>query len=127
MATSTTTALEEPVTSITSTIQEPEKATYRDRNRTYLPNGNSDNETSTVHSLASSISTAPTMIGSLHVGDGKYLCNGYQSNVFCTQVDQDKSSSDDVYSNSTDGGYGWFVVFGSFLAYLTSFGLESCW
>ncbi|KAI7882516.1 MFS general substrate transporter [Lichtheimia hyalospora FSU 10163] len=64
MTTITTTALEEPVTSITSTIQEPEKATHRDRNRTYLPNGNSDNETSTVHSPASSISTAPTMIGS---------------------------------------------------------------
>ena len=70
MTTITTTALEEPVTSITSTIQEPEKATHRDRNRTYLPNGNSDNETSTVHSPASSISTAPTMVGSDDVGDG---------------------------------------------------------
>ncbi|KAJ8662864.1 hypothetical protein O0I10_001040 [Lichtheimia ornata] len=70
-----TITLEEPVTSITSTIQEPEKATYRDRNRTYLPNGNSDNETSTVHSPASSISTAPTVIGSDDVdgGDGKSL------------------------------------------------------
>lgn len=65
-----TITLEEPVTSITSTIQEPEKATYRDRNRTYLPNGNSDNETSTVHSPASSISTAPTMIGSDGDDDG---------------------------------------------------------
>ena len=33
----------------------------------------------------------------------------------------------DAYDDSPDGGYGWWVVLGSFLGQFTSFGTSSSW